>query len=366
MAGRRPRRTRGPLALGSALCVLLACLAFAGVARAEGEQSYLTALVAPLGSISKSGQGDTAVYLRWDTTQGDYPADLTRFRLERDGTVIYDVPASGAMSVAEIQALYAPIEQERRRLETLRWLREEGAAEEPPVVVDAGNFAARLRARLLGEKYWAFLASRNDFNVARAGYRAYLDPIDSGVHVYELLAVNAAGEEIRIGLVKVDAGTVHVMPGADDLLQVSEFERCDAPERMKTHGTVALNWNHPGATGNDEYVSSIMIAGYDLYRSDSNVVAVDASIDIRQLAMGLAHDADGNVQIPGLQKVNDQPIPVSGSAQKDTTDVGWNPDFAQFVESIRDLAAVGVGPGDKRAYYLVPRDLTGNYGQTRA
>jgi len=90
-------------------------------------------------------------------------------------------------------------------------------------------------------------------------------------------------------------------------------------------------------------------------------------IDIRALAQAQGHDNNGDVTIPGYERVNNEPILISGNASHEILheDVGsWNPGFSQFMETPDLLLSAGLEPGDSRLYYLVPRDFTGNYGDT--
>jgi len=69
-------------------------------------QFYLLAKPAPVASLTGTARSPEAVYLRWDLVEGALPADISGFRLYRDGTLIGDFPASGAMPEADIAALY--------------------------------------------------------------------------------------------------------------------------------------------------------------------------------------------------------------------------------------------------------------------
>ncbi|MEL7448497.1 MAG: hypothetical protein AAFN78_04765, partial [Pseudomonadota bacterium] len=248
----------------------------------------------------------------------------------------------------------------------MRWLNEQAMQDVtlPFDYVDAGNFAMALETRLVTDPFWATFASRIDFNVARARHRGYLDTgVGPGTYEYELFAVSGSGQSVRVGSAMVDTTTTQPLPPARDFSQLDGFGRCDAPEAFKEHGAVLLTWK-PGANGPaDRFVESLTAAGYDLYRTVDNVDSVP-SLDLALLAAGAPHDANGNVAIAGLEKVNDQPIVFSGEAETETTNDGWNSPYAQYMQSATEAAAEGLNPGDSRAYYLVARDYTGNYGFT--
>ncbi|MDJ0864824.1 MAG: hypothetical protein QNK03_01865 [Myxococcota bacterium] len=355
-------RTTDSWRLGTAL-LALTVLAAATARADESDQLYLAAIEAPLGSISSAGARTTAVYLRWDQLAANLPLDLETVTLLRDGSELARLPARGVLAEEEIGALYdhpsVRTAMDRRKREIVRWL----DLEDPETAVDERNFAAVLRAKLQSDPLWSFLAARIDFNVARAQHRGYLDrSVPAGPHVYELLGESDRGR-VRLGLVNVQVdGRADLIAAAGGFEQVT-LGRCDSTERFKDHGAVALAWQHPGGTDADRYASSIQIAGYDLWRTTENVDSLTPR-DIRGLAAVAAHDGTGNVQLAGLEKVNDQPIVITGSPADEGRYRGFNAPFAQFLEARPELLARGVSPGDQRGYYLVARSLTGNYGAT--
>jgi hypothetical protein len=357
---------------GARLSILISVwLCGLAVPTQAAQEIYFTALVAPAGSISQPGALTPTVYLRWNEVEGALPEDLVTFILKRDTNTIVELAANAVKSGSEINNLYQGPSQERRRNEITRSLREEmergGNLTTNPVT----NLGAAIHERLLSlsGSYWGHLASRTDFNIAQARHRAYIDPGATGAHTYELIARSNLGVEKRIGLASVNLLAVStVIPTVTDLRPV-RLARCDAPEMHKDHGTVALNWSHPGVGPGNRYAWATLIAGYDLYHTTS-ALSLDPDTDpapprdLRALASGLPHDADGNVSFPGLEKVNDRPIVISGSAERETTKKAFNAPFSQFMEKAEALRAAGLEPGDVVAYYLVARDITGNYGAT--
>jgi hypothetical protein len=342
-----------------------------GLASAQTQQLYFVAFGAPLGSLSSPGATTPVTYLRWDALEGSLHRDLASFRLERvtgdTREVLLEEPIHAVKEAAQIAALYAGAAQDRRRREIIRWLDSEDA--ENPVGV--GNFAQLIHQRINpalaseDDRAWAHFASRMDFNVARARYRAYIDDAP-GSHRYELVGVSEDGAvEVRLGHVAVAAPAVQVMPRADGFQQV-EISRCDAPERFKDHGALALTWDHGATTPTDRFATSILIAGYDLFCTEANVGDDDppAERNLRQEAALVSHDAGGRLPLAGLVQLNDQPLTISGSAAFEQRYGGHNPPFTQLYLPAGDLEARGILPGDRRDCYLVARDITGNYGET--
>jgi len=354
---------------------LVLCMGAASIAHAQSQQLYFVGTHAPLGSISSDGAGSDAVYLRWDVTEGDLPADVLLFRLERGGQEIAQLPATTVMAPGEIQGLYQGVGQDRRKREMVQRLDALQAEAEPPVSVTLSNFHSVLYDTINpgSEKFHEFFtifASRVDFNVAVARHRGYLDTDASpGLHTYTLYASDGV-TEVQAGevVVNVAAGVHQPLPEAKDFKPVS-LARCDAPEQGKDHGMVHLTWRHPGTLlGQPEpvnqFAASLMTAGYDLYRTDTTVASSPAVLDIRSLAAGVGHDSNGEVAIPGLVKVNDQPIIVAGSPEEEARYEGFNAPFFQVRDDADALRAAGFEPGDLLGYYVVARDFTGNYGDT--
>lgn len=327
---------------------------------AESGQFYFLARTAPVGSLSAPGQTQEGVYLRWDALEGELPGDVDQLRLLRDGETLLEVGANEVMPEARIAALYQGAAQQRRLLETVTQLQEAqvGAGQS----FNPNGFAGLVHDRLVSDtgvdKNWAFLASRSDVNIARARYRGYFDQPGRGEFTYELLAVDAAGITARLGRAVVDTTSPRQVQAPNRFEQVTQA-RCDAPEYAKDHYTVTLDWSAPGAgLVTDRLASRLFISGYDLYRTTDNLdISVDEAPvrDIADLAASADHDSRGQVQIDGLEKVNDVLLTLSPDD---------NDQSPEWLETHEDLRNAGLEPGDHRAYYLVPRDFTGHYGPT--
>ena len=323
--------------------------------RAEESQFYFIAQVAPEGSMTRAGQGNQQVYLRWDLLEGDLPEDIVRFSLRRNGSELKTFPASGVMDPVQIRALYQGESQQRRQLETVSQMMEEALLDPNRMPFNADEYGQQIHDRLSTDTFWANLASRMDFNLAMARYRAWKDePEGSGEQTYELLAYNDFGESRRVGLAVVDLDSPQQMLAPEDFEQI-EQSSCDLPD-FRDHYSVALNWAMPGTTNEaDRLANQLFLAGFDLYRSRTNVDTAPAR-DLASEAKSLDHDRYGRPQFSDLERVNDTLLTITPD------DNGLAP---EWLETRTDLVAAGLNPGDKRAYYLVPRDISGQYGPTR-
>lgn len=335
--------------------VMLIIAALTATARAEESQFYFIAQVAPEGSITRAGQGEQQVYLRWDLLEGDLPEDIARFSLRRNGTELKTFPASGVMDPVQIRALYQGESQQRRQLETVSQMMEEALLDPDRMPFDADEYGQQIHNRLTSDRLWAHLASRMDFNLAMARYRAWKDePEGSGEQTYELLAYNEFGESRRVGLAVVDLDSPQQMLAPEAFTQI-EQSSCDLPD-FRDHYSVALNWAMPGTSNEaDRLANQLFLAGFDLYRSRDNVETAPAR-DLASEARNLDHDRYGQPQFPDLERVNDTVLTITPD------DNGLVP---EWLETREDLVAAGLEPGDKRAYYLVPRDISGQYGPTQ-
>jgi hypothetical protein len=348
------------------------------------------------------------VYLRWDAFEGELPPDVVAFRLLRNGVRVdpdKDWPANTVMDVVDIAQLYDGIDQQRRKLETITRLNE--LASDSGQAFSASQFATILRGLIdptnpvedpfLGyNALWAFLGSRTDFNIARARYRAWVDvnPLPgagSNLATYELLGVdaNSPPNTVRLGEVQIDPAAQQQPLGATELRQIRMTDwACDLPENAKDQYTVMLDWKSPGADNITERVAAqAYVSGFDLYRGTENLapgVLVAPPLDVAALASAANTDERGRPVIAGLEKVNVPLIIDSGApavdrewllARQRLVEAGIAvPDIPddkipmepKWLEARDQLIRAGLKPGDRRAYYLVPRDFTGQYGPTVA
>lgn len=338
---------------------------------------------------------DIRVELRWDVTEGELPADVVAFRLLRNGTAVAptDWPARSVMSPARIESLYQRPGQARQRLETMTRLNE--LASDAGDTFSASRFAQTLHALIdpASSEFnplWSLLGSRTDYNLALARYRGFVDTNPgTGTVEYELLGVDASGQNtVRLGLVDVDLGLSQDVLAATEFRQVLASERrCDMPESAKDQYTVMLDWLSPGV-GNeaDRVAAQSAIAGFDVYRSTDNLAPGDPAParDIAALVSGAAFDERGRPLIDGLEKVNSSLIIDPGVttyaedwvlARQRLVELGIDvpevspqnrPVEPKWMEARDNLLRAGLRPGDRRAYYLVPRIFNGEYGPTAA
>ena len=378
------------LALLAGLCLS------AAVPAAEDQFYFVAKTVTSAGPVP----GATHVYLRWDATEGRLPDDVLAFRLLRNGEAVGpDWPRDAVRTPAQIEVLYRGADHLRRKLETITRLNE--IASEAGESFNPGQFAQTLHdlidpANAAGRynPLWAFVGSRTDFNVARARYRAWIDtdPVPAGgagLVEYELLGVNGA-DTVRLGYVEIDPTAQQQVLGAANLRQVRVSDwNCDLPENSQDHYTVMLDWDAAGgANAADRTAAQAYIAGFDLYRTTENLAPTDVTAparDIAALAAAATVDPRGRPELDGLEKVNVSLIIDAGPSAADPE---WlearqyhverlgRPDELppipdanvpidpKWVEARDQLMRAGLKPGDRRGYYLVPRDFTGNYGPT--
>jgi hypothetical protein len=337
------------------------------------------------------------VYLRWDVVEGQLPSDVIAFRLIRNGEkVLGEWKTNAVMDSPAIAELYRGADHQRRKLETITRLNELASDQGNPF--SASQFSKSLYelinpASATYNPLWAFLGSRTDFNIARARFHGWVDtdPVtEGGMAKYELLGVNESGVTVRLGYVEVDPAGVQQPLGATELRQIRVSDwRCDLPESSKDQYTVMLDWKSPGEQViSDRVAAQSYNSGFDLYRTTDNLApnVVDAPVqDIAALAAAAPSDSRGRPVIAGLEKVNVSLIIDSGApaydpewiaARQRLVEGGFAvPDIADFpgqnipmepkwLEARDLLIRAGLKPGDRRAYYIVPRDFTGNYGPT--
>ncbi|MBT9554377.1 MAG: hypothetical protein IV100_00055 [Myxococcales bacterium] len=347
------------LLMTTALITALSAPAFA-----QEDQLVFSAIPSRAGSLSAPG-GNSVVWLSWSD-----PSDITglsHFRVHRDGAVLATVPYETATPAA-IDALYAEPHNARRALEAL------GFTALPELDAN-GNFLAGLgdavADKLGGDTFWSHFVSRLDPNVAIARGLGYLDSTAVGTVRYELYGVipasgTAPEQVLRLGAATVDTSAPWLAPAVTGfrILEADELARCDGPESMKAHGVVAFDWSLPGTGAPEQFALSQAIAGFDIYRS----VLPSASAPTRDLAAEaalLTHDDTGWLTFDGLVRVNDLTILASAGERGDEPGYeAWAPVAPQYSVGRLEAAQSGMRPGERYAFYCVPRDITGNYGET--
>ncbi len=366
----------------------------AATAHADGEQLVFVGFAGPRASLNTSVAGGAArtVYLRWDTTEGSLAASLpgdATLTLLRGGVEVKSF-SSGLTTptAADVAAAYGGAANARRRAEMVARLdavvRGEGGFS--TVQVTDANFDAKLAEFLdvtLPVPYgadkremhevWARTAARLDITIAHLIGRGHIDvAAPAGVVRYDLVANSPSAGTRPLGTVTVDTNTVQVLGPAADLAAVThDLGRCDAPEDGRVQGVVGLSWDHAGPNRSTRFLNALATGGYDLYRTEGNCGPFVPVRDLRAEVAGRTPDANGDIALPGLVKVNGDTLidispPPADGREVTPNPRSWRPAFTQYLEDRATLEKAGFQAGEQVCYYLVGRDSSGNYGQTAA
>ena len=343
-------------------------------------QFYFVGKHERLGSISSEGGTESGIYLRWDLIEGEFPSDIKNISLIRiddaeHNTTLplgeednnYSVRGDEVMSPSDISTLFQGVGTERRLFEAVEFISKNTNPNCSHATIS--NIGDKIHG-CLESNYWSFLASRVNFAVAESRYRAYLDTTfdkkKSSIK-YMLLGdngeVDASKKTIILGETTVLKGNSKILP-AKDFKQVIE-SRCNDNRYALDDGRVGLSWKNGGENSTEAFTTSIVISGYDLYYSTKPASELptnfDKTVDIRKFASYVNHNSQGEVDLKEkyhLAKANDTLITL-GTQETD----GKKP---IYIESMKTLKKRGFKVGEKRYYFLVPRDFTGNYGETKS
>ena len=293
------------------------------------------------------------VYLRWDAVEGNFPknSDIDLIVLKRDDVNITSFNPNSIMDTTQIEALYSKPSNQRSLKKIISSISKNDDASCSGA--NLTNYAFKIRA-CMQNNMWRYMASKVDFNIATIGYRAYLDrEATANPTTYELVAVKRVNNvEVtqRLGKVVVNPTVTTSINGAKNFKQILQSSACNTPDYAKDDYTVALSWEN-GGDKTDAFANSIMLAGYDLYRvkdSENDIVSnLPALMNIATV------NADGDYVFAGLEKVNDVPLLLANSEKEEDV---------LFLETKDRLKKAGLKPGDKRWYYLIAKDFTGEYG----
>ncbi len=333
---------------------------------AEDRQFYFIAKEARLGSLSSTASTKEGIYLRWDLIEGNMPSDIATISLirsEKDrNTTLLSVGANDVMESESISKLFQKPESQRSLFELIDAISKNDS--ESCSGANISNIGEKV-ASCLQNNMWSFLASRVNFNVARARYRAYLDTAydkDLDVVKYYLIGEDIDGKNsLVLGQVRVDLNANKEVLAAQDVEQVIE-SHCNDNRYGLDDARVALNWKNGGANSTEFFANGLMVSGYDIYyttKSSKNFGEDRAAkVDIAQLVASREHNAQGVVDLSDLylKKANETLITIG---EKDA-----NKSEPLYIESKEELEKRGFTPGEKRFYFIVPRDFTGNYGPT--
>jgi len=364
---------------------LLTSIALTTEIYAEDNEVYFVGKVAANGASSQVGHSGKAIYLRWDLIEGDFPDEIQKIVLMKNDVVLLEENSNQIMTADEIEAIYAGDAQKQRLLNTITLLKQYVLNNSQAVAggdFNASNYATKL-AEILNNPTehdgWIKLASRVNFNIARARYRAFIDPVVSANPVYTLQAIDINGRKALIGQILIDTNLPTQILPVSNFKQVAN-ESCSVADSMKDHNTVVLDWDAAG-TGELDYsvtdntANAIQLAGYHLHRTTTNLPVGDIAvpeINLASLAASVGHDQRGNVSLVTsngytLERVNDYLLITEGkeSLQQETQGTLLDESDAAFFETPEQLTLAGLKPGDIRAYYIVPVDFAGHMGDTR-
>jgi len=320
---------------------------------AKDTQLYFIGKYARVASISKDDTQSKAIYLKWGMVDGNFPSEIDKVVLKRDGIKIFEFNPHSKMTKKEIKGLYKSKLQKRRLLETINnisKLDKEGCGG-----ANLSNYATKI-LQCSNDPFWRYLASMNDFNIARINYRGFLDrSIDNkNSFDYELIATKGA-KTIVLGRITVKKELKQIQK-AKNFKQVLK-NSCNSLEYALDDYTIYLGWQGVGENEMDKFLNSFTIVGYDIFRTKENVIDKQNQkydIDISSLASSLPYDSSGDIIFQNLQKVNETLITIPNNDENSTL----------FLETKDKLKRAGLKPDDERYYYLVARDFTGNYSKT--
>jgi len=331
----------------------------------EDRQFYFVGKYGRLGSISQDANTQNGIYLRWDLIEGDFPQDISRIKLIRvdDNKTLLDIGSNDIMSSNEITQMFLSNGSQRRLFEIINAI----SKNNNPNCTNANisNIGDRVRS-CLEDKTWSFLASRVNFDIARARYRAYLDTSydkTKSFISYKLVGIEGTNE-ILLGKTTIYPQEPQSVLGAKDFKQIIE-SRCNDNRYGLDDYRVGLSWKNGGENITEFFANGLMVSGYDIYYSTkpANLLPKNypESIDIATIASKITHNSigelDNNIlQQYNLAKANETLITIG---EKDTD--GKKPIYLESMETLKNR---GFKPGESRYYFLVPRDFTGNYGET--
>ena len=330
----------------------------------KDRQFYFIGKYDRLGSISQDGKDKNGIYLRWDLIEGEFPSDIKKISLMRvDGesnTTLLHVDAKGTMNPTEISNIFQQYGSERQLFEVVDFISNSDDA----ICNDANiaNIGTKIEA-CFSNNYWSFLASRVNFGVAEARYRAYLDTTyDKSKNFVEYYLLGETGQQKMVLGHTIVKMAKSFLPKAKEFKQIIE-SKCNDNRYALNDYRIGLSWENGGVNSTESFANSLMVSGYDLYYSLKSVNQLPKNftkLEIADLAKNVVHNDKGEVNLAkfGLGKANDTLITLG--SQKAT--VGK----PIYIESMKDLKQRGFKPGEERYYFLVAKDFTGNYGKTVA
>ncbi|MCB2183267.1 MAG: hypothetical protein KQH63_14635 [Desulfobulbaceae bacterium] len=330
-------------ALVSAFWLMAVLLLLPSVARAA-DRLYFVSIVE-----ADSQQGGTQVLLEWGPLEGSIPTEIENFRLYRSiNGKPFDPLAEIANQVAAPSVIRGYVQgdiNEQRRSELLSILQEMSDSLVPPgpqvtedncaefihdIISPSSNLYNPLQRMLLVRFHPA---------VARAAGLAFIDDkIEGEAAQYMLTGVTARGESLPIGKTEeFDPGIPTVLPPPTGLKQV-EIGGCSALHKNLDDLRIHLLWDVPAQP--QDISLNVLTYGYDVYWSEDDKGLLDFRAGVPE----------------GLFKVNRKPVIVSGAAPAEGKD-----GFLARDSQENHLTGPIWQRGQNFYYYLVSRDLAGNY-----
>lgn len=281
-------------------------------------------------------EGKYKVLLEWGVIGGSLPSDMVSFKIYRGSGGGFNLNLIGEVprKIPSENGIKSIVEKYNRVDEVVELLNNflNGTS------VDSSNFASYLRSLMTNSSMAMFssLAARYSYPLAIIQGLAYVDEHVSygGNYTYAIKAVMKDGSESTfIGITNVSIDSPYILPAPENFRQVV-VGGCSDIKKMLNNGKIYLKWDPP--KGIEGLSLSLMIYGYDIYRSESNVTGVDLRTAIPS----------------GFVKVNRLPVVVSATSE----------DADYFL--VDPPGSDTFDPGKKYYYYIVARDISGGYSET--
>jgi len=305
------------------------------------KQFYFIGKYGRLGSISNEANMQTGIYLRWDLIEGSLPSDIKKIKLIRvyDNRTVLDVDSNDKMSAKQIGDMFQSVGSQRRLFEIINSI----SKNDNPQCTNAnlGNIGTKVLS-CLQDNYWSFLASRVNFDIARARYRAYIDnSFDKKRQYIDYILVGIANnqQQITLGKTRVELKPTMVL-SANDFKQVIE-SKCNDNRYGLDDYRVGLSWKNGGANSTEFFANGLMVSGYDLYYSTKPAKELDSTfpttIDMIKIASTINHNSIGELNPKTLRdnfniaKANETLITI-GEKNVD----GEKPLYIESMQTLKD------------------------------
>ena len=291
--------------------------------------------------------GNMDVLVSWGELEGTIPDSVLRFNIYRKtgagAYLLIKTIENSLISPSQIQALFNEPGEEKQRQEIIIMLT--GVFPD----TNLSNYYTYLHNVMdpLHPEYNPLqkkFLSRYSRNAARALGRAFIDrkvaPATYTYMITGILEVDPETETTPLGRFEINTNSETILPEPEDFEQV-RVGSCSDIRKNIDHATIHLNWQVPSRP---ELMSlKSLMYGYDIYRSSSDL----GTLTLR-------------TSIPSsLEKITDIPLIASGNAPSEGLGAFLAKDDGNALSG-----GEGLEPGDAYYYYLVARDLAGNYSKT--